>query len=73
MPVTNGLGAARQIFTRFPRMLILILTLNGSSHFAFAAVDCGVQGLLMKSLATEHLVTAVTTLLRGGCYFPACT
>jgi DNA-binding NarL/FixJ family response regulator len=51
-------------------MLILILTLDGSAHFALAAVHCGAQCLLMKSLATEHLVTALTTLLRGERYFP---
>jgi DNA-binding NarL/FixJ family response regulator len=71
MPVTNGLDAARQIFIGFPGMLILILTLDVSAHFALAAANCGAQGLLMKSLATDHLVTAVTTLLQGDRYFPA--
>jgi len=37
MPVRNGLDAARIIFLQFPAMLILILTMDGSSHFARAA------------------------------------
>jgi DNA-binding NarL/FixJ family response regulator len=71
MPVTNGLDAARQIFHKFPKMLILVLTLDSSPHFALAAAACGAQGLLMKSLASEHLVEAISTLLRGDRYFPA--
>jgi len=71
MPVINGLDAARQIFLSFPGMLILILTLDGSTHFALAAANCGAQGILMKSLATNHLVIAVSTLLRGDRYFPS--
>lgn len=71
MPVMNGLDAARQIFPCFPQILILILTLDGSPHFALAAAACGAQGLLTKSHASEHLVAAVATLLRGETYFPA--
>ena len=69
MPVRNGLDAAREIFLRFPRMLILILTMDGSSHFALAAVACGAQGLVVKARANEDLVMAVSALLRGERYF----
>jgi DNA-binding NarL/FixJ family response regulator len=66
MPVLNGLEAARQILLRIPAMLILLLTLDESSHFALAAVACGAHGLLVKGRASEHLVAAVSALLRGG-------
>ena len=69
MPKLNGLDAARQIFLKFPRMLILILTIDGSSHYALAAVACGAQGLLVKTDASDNLVLAVPTLLRGETYF----
>ena len=69
MPVRNGLDAAREIFLRFPRMLILILSMDASAHFALAAVASGAQGLLMKARATEDLVIAVSALLRGERYF----
>jgi DNA-binding NarL/FixJ family response regulator len=68
-PIRNGLEAAREIFLRFPRMLILILTIDGSPHFALAAVACGAQGLLVKARASEDLVPAVSALLRGERYF----
>ena len=69
MPQLNGLDAARQIFLKFPRMLILILTIDGSAHYALAAVACGAQGLLVKTDASDNLVKAVSTLLRGETYF----
>jgi DNA-binding NarL/FixJ family response regulator len=69
MPILNGLEAARQILLRIPRMLILLLTLDESSHFAVAAASCGAQGLLIKGRASEDLVGAVSALLRGQRYF----
>jgi len=69
MPVRNGLETAREIILLFPQMLILILTMDGSPHFALAAVASGAQGLLVKARASEELVPAVSTLLRGERYF----
>jgi len=69
MPVRNGLEAARVILFQFPRMLVLLLATDGSAHFALAAMACGAQGLLVKDRASEDLVMAVSTLLRGDRYF----
>lgn len=69
MPVLNGLEAARQILLRIPRMLVLLLTLDESSHFVVAAASCGAHGLLIKGRASEDLVDAVSALLRGERYF----
>jgi DNA-binding NarL/FixJ family response regulator len=69
MPVRNGLDAARVILFQFPRMLVLILTTDGSTYFTVAAMACGAQGLVVKDRASEDLVMAVSTLLRGERYF----
>jgi DNA-binding NarL/FixJ family response regulator len=71
LPKLDGLAAAREIFLRFPRMLVLFLTIDGSAHYALAAVRSGAQGLLVKGNASESLVIAVSTLLRGETYFVA--
>jgi len=71
MPVRNGLDAARVILFQFPRMLVLILTTDGSTYFTLAAMACGAQGLVVKDRATEDLVIAVSMLLRGERYFPS--
>ena len=56
---SNGFEAARQYFSEVStRMLILILTIDGSSHYALAAVACGAQGLLVKTDANDSLVLA---------------
>jgi len=69
MPVRNGLDAARVILFQFPRMLVLILTTDGSTYFTLAAMACGAQGFVVKDRASEDLVMAVSTLLRGERYF----
>jgi DNA-binding NarL/FixJ family response regulator len=70
MPVQNGFDTSHEIHRRFPQILVLILTTDESSHFAFAAAACGAKGFLSKARATDHLVAAVSTLLRGKTYFP---
>ena len=44
MPIRNGLEAAREILILFPGMLILMVTMDESSHFALAAEGCVAQG-----------------------------
>jgi DNA-binding NarL/FixJ family response regulator len=70
LSIQNGLEAARIILLQLPSMPILIVTMDGSAHFALAAAACGAQGILVKAHAREDLVTAVSTLLRGERYFP---
>jgi DNA-binding NarL/FixJ family response regulator len=69
MPVCNGLEAARVILLQFPRLLVLVLTMDGSTHFVLAAMACGAPGILVRSRAGEDLVGAASTLLRGERYF----
>jgi two-component system, NarL family, nitrate/nitrite response regulator NarL len=71
MPVRNGLEAARVILFQFPRMLVLMLATDGSTYFTLAAMACGAQGLVVKDRASEDLVMAVSTLLRGQRSFSA--
>ncbi len=70
MPVQNGFDTSHEIHRRFPQVLVLMLTTDESSHFALAAATCGAKGFLTKARAADHLVAAVSTLLRGETYFP---
>jgi DNA-binding NarL/FixJ family response regulator len=69
MPILNGFDASRQILLRSPQILILILTTDESPHFARAAAMCGAPGFLSKAHATDQLVPAISSLLRGKKYF----
>jgi DNA-binding NarL/FixJ family response regulator len=70
VPIRNGLEATREILSCLPAMLVLMLTFDASLHFVLAAAASGARGLLMKASATQSLVAAVSTLLRGERYFP---
>jgi DNA-binding NarL/FixJ family response regulator len=69
MPLVNGFEAARIIHLRSPKTLILALTTDESAHFARAAAASGAFGFMPKAHTTDHLVTAISSLLRGERYF----
>ncbi len=69
MPVMNGFEATRRIHLSFPEISILMFTTDDSSHFARAAATCGARGFLSKAQATDHLLKAILSLLRGDRYF----
>jgi DNA-binding NarL/FixJ family response regulator len=70
MPLVNGFEVARRIHHRSPDTLILMLTIDSSHHFARAAATCGALGFLSKADTADHLVQAISSLLRGERYFP---
>ena len=69
MPLVNGFEAARIIHLRSPKTSILVLTTDESVHFARAAAASGALGFMSKAHTTDHLVTAISSLLRGERYF----
>lgn len=62
MPMINGIEAARQIRKRMPQIRILIFALHDSEALASQALDAGACGYLLKSDASNHLVSAVSML-----------
>jgi DNA-binding NarL/FixJ family response regulator len=73
MPVMNGFEAARQILCSFPDMLILIVSFHQEQCFAEEAKRCGARGFLSKSELGNHLIPAISALLRGDLHFPTLT
>ncbi|HXM95675.1 MAG TPA: response regulator transcription factor [Candidatus Dormibacteraeota bacterium] len=69
MPVMNGFDVARHVVRKYPEISILFLTIDDSLHVARSAALCGAHGFLSKARASDHLVTAITSLLRGEKYF----
>ena len=65
----NGFEAIRLIARNWPRIRILVLSVDESVHFARAAERCGAHGFLSKAQSTEHLAEAVNALLRNTTYF----
>lgn len=59
MPVMNGLEAARQIRSLYPRCKFLLLTAYGTFQYARQAISIGVEDYLLKPIADKQLVEAV--------------
>jgi len=69
MPEMNGLEAGREIIKRFPRMQMLLLTLQEiTPELARAAGKIGFQGAMSKTTGA-NVVTGVQTLLCGKPFF----
>jgi len=62
MPVINGIAAARQLRQRAPHIQVLIFALHHNETLVGEALDAGARGYLLKSEASNHLVSAVMAL-----------
>ena len=69
MPVLNGLGAAERIKKLLPEIPILILSMHDGHSLLETFRRIGVQGYVPKNQASEKLLEAVDSLVRGEAYF----
>jgi DNA-binding NarL/FixJ family response regulator len=70
MPDLNGLDAARQISSLFPKIPILMVSIHMSKQLAEEARRVGIRGVCAKS-DIGAIVEAVNALLHEKTYFPA--
>lgn len=68
MPGLNGIDATRQIVTKIPDILILILTMHRSDEYFFKALEAGASGYILKGAETNELIQAVRTVARGDVF-----
>ncbi|MFA5059715.1 MAG: response regulator transcription factor [Candidatus Omnitrophota bacterium] len=68
MPQMSGMEALQRIRQEFPRVKILVLTMqNDSDHFK-AAMTSGAGGYLLKEDAYEQLVLAIKLIMKNKQY-----
>ncbi len=65
MPEMDGIEATRQISVSAPRSKVLILTTFDLDEYAFAALNAGASGFLLKDAEPADLIAAVRTIARG--------
>ena len=70
MPLMNGLEATSEISTLNANIRVLILTMHEPADVAEPARKMGARGLVMKSDAGRHLISALECVLSGGTFFP---
>lgn len=63
-----GLDLVRALRARYPKLLILVLSMHDEVLFAVRALQAGANGYLMKQEGTQNILEAVRELLAGNCY-----
>lgn len=69
MPGMNGIEATRQIVQDTgSKAAVIVLSMHADSEFVAESLRCGARGFLVKSAASEELVTAIRRVLSGETY-----
>ncbi|GGS98126.1 DNA-binding response regulator [Planobispora rosea] len=65
MPGTDGIEATRQLIRVSPQSRVLILTTFDLDEYAFAGLNAGASGFLLKNARPEELLTAIRSVAAG--------
>jgi DNA-binding NarL/FixJ family response regulator len=65
MPVLDGVTATRRICAAGPLPRVLVLTTFDTDEEAFAALQAGASGFLLKSVPPDDLLNAIRVVARG--------
>ena len=65
MPVLDGVAATRRICAAGPLPRVLVLTTFDTDEEAFAALQAGASGFLLKSVPPEELLTDIRVVASG--------
>ena len=66
--MTNGIELLKDIKVRFPKLLVLVLSMHDESVYAHRALRAGAAGYIMKQEATEKVLVALRKILNGEVY-----
>ncbi|MCC6721125.1 MAG: response regulator transcription factor [Bacteroidia bacterium] len=66
MEVMNGVTATRFIKEKYPKTIIIILTLHDTKRLIAELFEMGVNGYILKSTDEEELVKALTLIITEG-------
>jgi DNA-binding NarL/FixJ family response regulator len=65
MPVLDGVSATRQLCARADSPKVLVLTTFDTDQDAFAALQAGASGFLLKTVPPEELLNAIRVVAAG--------
>jgi two-component system, NarL family, response regulator NreC len=68
MPAFNGLNAAWEIQSSFPKTKTILLTQHDENQYVSEALEAGVKGYVLKNQATSDLLNAIKQVSRGQVY-----
>jgi DNA-binding NarL/FixJ family response regulator len=61
----DGFNIVRDAHAHFPQIRILVLSMHDEAIYGERLLSAGALGYIMKQAATEQLITALRTVLRG--------
>ncbi len=64
----SGLNLIKDINTRFPAVLMLVLSMHDEAFYAERALRAGAKGYIMKQQATDQVLVAIRRILAGEVY-----
>jgi DNA-binding NarL/FixJ family response regulator len=67
----DGFNIVRDVHAHFPDIRILVLSMHDEAIYAERLLAEGASGYIMKQAATEQLVTALRTVMRGDRFLSA--
>src|SRR5512138_1040406 len=65
---SSGLELLKVIHTRWPRMLILVVSMHDENLYAERVLRAGAHGYITKQEATSKVILAIRHVLGGGIY-----
>jgi DNA-binding NarL/FixJ family response regulator len=71
MPGIGGIGAARQIATRWPDVGVVLLTMHNEDECIFEGMAAGARAYLLKDCSHQELVETLREVGKGGAYLPS--
>lgn len=71
MPGIGGIGAARQIASRWPDVGVVLLTMHDEDEFIFEGMAAGARAYLLKDCSHQELVATLREIAKGGAYLPS--
>src|SRR5947207_2572472 len=65
---SNGLELIKDIHARWPRLLMLVISMHDETLYAERALRAGARGYLTKQEATSNILLAIRRVLDGETY-----
>ncbi len=65
MPNMDGITSLKEIHVRYPKIKILVLTMQKDNEHFRHAMACGASGYILKDDAYEQLILAIKLILKG--------
>ena len=68
LKTSNGIELLKNIKLRYPKLLVLMLSMHDETLYAVRALRAGASGYIMKQEATDNVRTALRHVLGGEIY-----